>query len=48
MEVSKLKPFDDNKSKFTLKDNLKLEQRIQEVASILGRLRLAPEEATVN
>lgn len=31
-----------------LKDNLKLEQRIQEVASILGRLRLAPEEATVN
>ena len=21
MEVSKLKPFDDNKSKFTLKDN---------------------------
>ena len=31
-----------------LKDGLKLEQRIQEVASILGRLALAPEEAVAN
>ena len=31
-----------------LKDGLKLEQRIQEIASILGRLRHAPEEVAVN
>ena len=31
-----------------LKEGLTLDQRIQEVASILGRLQHAPEEATVN